>query len=119
MAQNIDPNKYVKNKNIKPESKASVSVAILRMGLMLVGIVGLAIEMFRDEGWLKTALGKLFESTTSMMFIPVIIFVFWLINRWLTSPNKSETAKSGDLPLYVMMAVGAYYVFRLITTGSF
>ncbi|MDP1657939.1 MAG: hypothetical protein Q8L73_01140 [Methylotenera sp.] len=115
----VDPNKYLKNKDIEPEGKLGVLAAIGRMGLMLVGIVGIAMEFFRDDGWLKTALGKLFESTTSMMLIPVIIFALWLLNRWMSSENKSETKRSGDIPMYVMMAVGAYYLFKLITTGSF
>lgn len=114
-----DPNKYSVNKDIKAESKLSVLAAVARMGLMLVGIVGISMELFRDDGWLKTAVGKLFETITSMMFIPVIIFVLWLLNRWMTSPNKSETSKSGELPMYLMMAAGAYYLFRLMTTGSF
>ncbi len=116
---NIDPNKYSKNKDIKAESLLSNIFAVGRLGLMLVGLIGIALELFRDDGWLKTLLGKIFQSTTSMLSIPVIILVLWLINRWLTSPNKSETSKSGDLPMYVMMAVGAYYLFKLITTGSF
>jgi Na+/H+-dicarboxylate symporter len=119
MANNIDPNKYRKNKDIKPDSALSGIAAAVRMGLMLVGIIGITMELFRDDGWLKTALSKLFDSTTNMMFIPVIIFVLWLLNRWITSPNKSETLKSGDLPMYLMMAVGAYYSFKLFTTGSF
>ena len=114
----IDPNKYAKNKDITPESKFGSIAAAARMGLMLVGIVGVAMEFFRDDGWLKTGLGKLFESTTNMMFIPVIILALWLLNRWMSSPNKSETKRSGDVPMYLMMAVGAYYLFHLITTGS-
>lgn len=86
---------------------------------MLIGIIGLAMEPFRDDSWLKTTLAKLFASTTSMMFIPVIIFVLWLLNRWMTSPNKPETSRSGDFPMYLMMAAGAYYQFKLITTGAF
>ena len=116
---NLDPNKYSQNKNIKPESNLSSMAALSRMGLMLIGIIGLAMELFRENGWLKTGLAKLFVSTTSMMLIPVIIFALWLLNRWITSPNKSETSKSGDLPMYLMMAAGAYYLFRLITTGAF
>ncbi len=116
---NLDPNKYSKHKDIKADSALSNLVAIGRLGLMLVGLIGIALELFRDDGWLKTLLGKIFQSTTTMLSIPVIILVLWLINRWLTSPNKSETSKSGDLPMYVMMAVGAYYLFKLITTGSF
>lgn len=115
----IEPNKYLKNKDIKPESKASVLFATIRMGLMIAGIVGIALELFREDGLISTALGSLFESTTSMLIIPVIIFLLWLINRWISTPNKSETKKSGDLPMYVMMAIGAFYIFKLITSGSF
>jgi hypothetical protein len=114
----IDPNKYLQNKDINPESKLSVLAAMVRMGLMLLGIAGIATEFFNDDGVLKKVLGKLFESSTSMMMIPVIVFVLWLLNRWMSSASKSETKKSGDVPMYLMMLVGAYYLFRLVTTGS-
>jgi hypothetical protein len=116
---NIDPNKYSANKDIKPESHFSAMAATGRIVLMLLGIIGLAIELFREDGWLKKGLAKLFESTTSMILIPVIIFTLWLLNRWISSSSQSETKRSGDLPMYLMMAVGAYYLFMLITTGSF
>ena len=118
MVNKSDPNKYSKNKDIKPDTMLSNVVAVGRIGLMLVGIVGIAMELFREDGWLKTLLGKIFQSTTSMLSIPVIIFVLWLLNRWMSSSNKSETKSSGDFPMYVMMGFGAYYLFRLITTGS-
>lgn len=113
-----DPNKYSSNKDIKPESKRSVFISIVQMALMLIGIAGIAMELFRDNGILQLALQKIFQSTTSMLSIPVIIFVFWFINRLTTSPNKSEMAKGGDLPMYIMMAIGVYYVYRLVSTGS-
>ncbi len=115
----LEPNKYLKNKDIKPESKASVLIAVIRVGLMLAGIIGIALELFREDGWISTLLGKLFESTTSMLMIPVIILVLWLLNNWISSNNKSETKKSGDLPMYIMMAIGVYYLIKLYTTGSF
>ena len=119
MANNSDPNKYSKNKDIKPESVLSNLAAVGRVGLMLIGLIGIAMEMFRDGGWVKTLFGKIFQSTTTMLSIPVIILVLWLFNRWVSAPSKSESKKSGDLPMYIMMAIGAYYVFRLISTGSF
>jgi hypothetical protein len=88
------------------------------MGLMIFGIIGIAMEFFKSDGLLSTLLSKLFQSTTTMLFIPVIIFVLWLLNRMMSSSKKGETNKSGDLPMYVMMAIGAFYLFRLITTGS-
>lgn len=116
---NIDPNKYSKNKDIKPDSALSNVAAIGKLLLVLFGLIGIAFEFFKPDGWLKTLLGKLFESTTSMMLIPVIILVLWVLNRWMTAPSKSETNKSGDLPMYIMMALGLFYVFKLLTTGSF
>ena len=89
------------------------------MILLLIGLIGIAMEFFKDEGWLKTAFGWLFESTTRMMFIPVIIFVLWLLNRWMSSAAIGEKKKIGDLPMYIMMALGAFYVFRIVTTGGF
>ncbi len=86
---------------------------------MIIGIIGIAMEFFKEGGWLKTALAWLFDSTTHMMFIPVIIFAAWLLNRWMSSPNKNESKKSGNVPMYVMMAVGLYYVYRIVTTGGF
>lgn len=115
----VDPNKYSKNKDIKPETAMSGILAALKMGLMILGLIGIAIEIFREDGWLKTLLAKLFESTTTMLFIPVIIFVLWLLNRMMSSNKKGEINKSGDLPMYIMMGIGAYYLFRLITTGGF
>ena len=53
-----------------------------------------------------------------MMFIPVIMLVLWLLNRWFSAPAKNETKKSGNLPMFLMMAAGAYYLFRLVTTGG-
>ncbi|MBA3696429.1 MAG: hypothetical protein H0W85_06645 [Methylotenera sp.] len=115
---NQDPNKYAKNKDVKPESLLGNLAALGKMGLMIVGIIGIALEFFKSDGVLSSLLSKLFQSTTTMLFIPVIIFVLWLLNRWMSSSKKGETNKSGDLPMYVMMAIGAFYLFRLITTGS-
>ena len=119
MANNSDLNKYSKNKDIKPESALSNLAAVGRVGLILIGMIGIAMEIFRDNGWFNTLFGKIFQSTTSMLAIPVIILVLWLLNRWVSASSKSETKISGDFPMYFMMAIGAYYLFRLINTGSF
>ena len=114
-----EPNKYAKNADIKADTLAKTLLSVVGFGLMIVGIIGIAMEFFKEGGWLKTALAWLFDSTTHMMFIPVIIFVAWLLNRWMSSPNKNESKKSGNVPMYAMMVVGLFYIYRIITTGGF
>jgi cation transport ATPase len=115
----MDPNKYAKNAKIDPNSKVSTIMSIVSFLLMLIGLIGLGIEFFKDGGWLKSMVGRLFESTTGMLMIPVIIFAGWLFNRWTSSPSKTEKSKAGDIPMYIMMAIGAFYLLRIITTGGF
>jgi len=114
-----EPNKYAKNANIKADTPLKTMLSFGGFALVIIGLLGLAMEFFKDGGWLKTALSWLFDTTTHMMFIPVIIFTLWLFNNWMTTSAKGEKKKSGDVPMYLMMAVGAFYVFRIITTGGF
>lgn len=117
--QKKDPNKYSKNADILADTPLKTIISGAGMVLLLIGLIGIAMEFFKDDGWLKTALAWLFDSTTHMMFIPVIFVVLWLLNRWMSSAALGEKKKSGDLPMYIMIAVGLFYVFRLITTGGF
>lgn len=113
-----EPNKYAKNADIKADTPLKTAMSAVGMILMLLGIAGIGLDFFKEGGWVKTAFAWLFESTTRMMFIPVIIFALWLVNRMMSSTNPNESKKSGNIPMYAMMAVGAFYVYRFISTGS-
>ena len=114
-----DPNKYAKNKDIQADTLLKTLSSLGGILLVLIGLIGIGLEFFKDGGWLKTAFAWLFESTTHLMFIPVIIIAGWLFNHFISSSAKGEKKKSGDSPMYVMMLIGAYYVYRLVTTGGF
>lgn len=115
----MDPNKYAKNAKIDPNSKVNTIMSIVSFLLIIVGLVGLGIELFKDGSVVKSWIGSLFESTLGLMMIPVIVAAGWLFNSWTSAPSKSEKSKAGDIPMYIMMAIGAFYVFRIITTGGF
>ena len=114
-----DPNKYAKNKDIQADTLLKTLSSVAGILLVLIGLIGIGLELFKEGGWLKTAFAWLFESTTHMMLIPVIIIAGWLFNYFISSSAKGEKKKSGDIPMYAMMLVGAYYVYRLVTTGGF
>jgi len=114
----MDPNKYKDNDKITPDTLLKTIISIVAMLLMVLGIVGLAMEAFKENNVFGQVFSYLFQSTQTMLLIPVVLFVLWLLNRFISAPTKGETKSSGNLPMYLMVLIGIYYAYRLITTGG-
>lgn len=102
----------------KADSLLDTLLAVGRVGLMLLGIIGIAYEVFREDGLLKRWLKSLFSSTEGLVtaiVIAVALYFFW---HWINAAPDGAATKRGDIPLYAMMAVGAFFLYRLISTGS-
>lgn len=108
----MDPNKYSQNADIKPDTLLQTITSVGSMILMLIGIVGIATDFFKEDSWIINMFAWFFESTGKMMLIPVVAFILWLLNKWISSPSKEKKKKSGNLPMYLMILVGAYYVYK-------
>jgi hypothetical protein len=113
-----EPNKYAKNADIQADTLLKTLSSVGGMALVLIGILGIALEFFKGDGILGSIWDWLWQDTSHLIAIPVAAFAFWLFNRFLSSSAKGEKKKTGDIPMYAMMAVGAYYVFRFVTTGG-
>jgi hypothetical protein len=103
----------------KPDNLLDTLAAVGRIGLVLIGLIGLSVEMFRDNGWLKQLLNKIFDSSMGFVYVGVGIAVIYFLNRWMATSDGKATSGKGDLPLYIMMGIGAFFLFHLITTGAF
>ena len=114
-----EPNKYAKNADIKADTLAKTLMSVAGMVLMLVGLAGIGMEFFKGDGILSSAWDWLWDDTSHLIAIPVAAVVLWFVNRMMSSTNPNESKKSGNIPMYVMMAIGAFYVFRFVTTGGF
>jgi hypothetical protein len=110
----MDPNKYKGNADIRPDTLLQTLTSVGSMALMVIGIIGIATDFFKEDSWIKKTFAYLFQSTGTIMLIPLIAFVLWLLNRWISSPSKDKKKKSGNLPMYLMMVIGAYYVYQFL-----
>ncbi len=102
----------------KPDTLLNTLAAVGRITLMLVGLVGIAVEIFREDGLLKQLISKLFNSSVWYLYILFGAAVLYFLNKWMATSDGKASSGKGDLPLYIMMAIGAFFVFRLVTTGS-
>lgn len=114
-----EPNKYAKNKDIQADTLAKTLMSVAGMALLAFGLIGIAMEFFKGDGVLSSIWDWLWQDTSHLIAIPAVAFMLWLFNNFLTSSAKGEKKKAGDIPMYIMMAIGAFYLFRFVTTGGF
>ena len=69
----------------KSDNLLSTLAAIARIGLMLIGIAGIAVEIFRDNGWLKQLLRKIFDSSMGIVYVLLGIAAIYILNRWMAT----------------------------------
>lgn len=89
--------------------------------LVLAGIAGLSYSLLRENGWLGTALGNMWdiEIRYPMIAIPVTIAAVIMFRLW--SRNKvihGRTSRLPNLLLYALMASGAYFIGLYAITGA-
>ncbi len=115
--------KYSKNKvKEKPDTPLTVAWAWLQLLLVVTGLIGISVEFFRDEGWLKRTLSAVVDASTSTLIavLPVAIIVILVIRSWMNSHGDSEkSSRIADAMLFGMMLVGAWFMFMLVTQGGF
>jgi len=102
----------------KPDSLFLTLGALLQISLVLLGIIGLSIDFFRGNGLLKRILGDLISSRLGLASIPILLLVLYIANRMLSSPTDGKESFIGNLPLYLMMSFGLYYLYQIASTGS-
>ena len=99
----------------QPDSIFKTLAGIIRITLVIIGLVGLSVEIFRDDGLLTSIFSAMISSRVDLALIPITLIVLFLLNRWVVSHSGTEEHSiRGDIPLYFMMSVGATFVFNFL-----
>ena len=105
----------------KPESLMTTIKAISQFVLIVIGIIGTTILIFSSDGLLATMGGKLLNlDSRAFIGIALALVAIYVAKVWFEKTfGKSSAAVAGSLAMYLMMAVGAFFLYRLLSTGSF
>ena len=107
----------------RPESLLSVLKSIGEFVLLVLGIVGIAVAIFHDQGLLRKLFTKLTEAAFSSSITAVVgaIMVLVVLKLWYNSvfSTAENSTALGNFLMRAMMLFGAYMLYRLLTTGSF
>jgi hypothetical protein len=85
----------------------------------MIGLIGISVQFFRDNGWLKQIVAKMANSPIGLFSFPLLFILLFIINKWLSGKTDGKASERGNLPMYLMMTIGAYFLFNIISKGSF
>jgi hypothetical protein len=91
---------------------------LMLFSLLLLGLGGLIYKSVRSGGWIESALGGLWTQHPGMA-MPALLSaagVLALIKRYFD--NRAMFGKRGDILVYGCLALGLFFAFKLIVTGT-
>lgn len=104
-----------------PESLMNILKAGAMFVLVVLGIIGVAISVFSEGGWFGIFFDKLTNLDTDLLVIvPLVLIVLYVVKVWFEkTTGKSSAEVMGNMALFIMMAFGLFFLYRLLTLGSF
>jgi len=92
------------------------------VALVLFGIGGFSYHLFRDDGWVETVLGNLWDVSIQypLIALPVIVAAVYLGRRWNDARiTHGRTTSLPDYVIYALMASGLVFIVRYFWVGTF
>lgn len=113
----MDPNRYSKNRTIRPDGPWQILKALLTLGLMVCGFIGIAVHVFGSDHSPTEWLQWITASPLNAALLVIGLLAAFAFHRYITHISTQQRRSASDLPVYAMMLLGAYFVYQLITTG--
>lgn len=113
----MDPNRYSKNRAIRPDSAWQILQALLTLALMICGFIGIAVHVFGSDKGPMDWLQWIMASPLNGVLTFIALLVAFAFHRYITHISSQQRRSASNLPVYAMMALGAYFIYSLLTTG--
>ena len=94
--------------------------SMITVVLVLVGIVGISFQAFREDGWVTRGFGKIADTYVNdpLIALGLTVALFFSYRAWRSATNSSRGGKLFDLIVYILMAAGTYFIARFVLKGE-
>jgi len=91
---------------------------LLLFSLLLLGFGGLIYKALRSGGWIDTLLANVWAQHPAMTFALLLGIIGGIAGARRFFNNGAVWGKRGDLLVYGCLALGLFFAFKLLVTGS-
>lgn len=91
---------------------------LLLFSLLLLGFGGLIYKALRSGGWIESVLGSVWAQHPIMAILALLGVAGVAAGAKRYFNNMSMFGKRGDMLVYGCLALGLFFAFKLIVTGT-
>ncbi|MFL6581070.1 MAG: hypothetical protein ACJ8G2_10040 [Burkholderiales bacterium] len=91
---------------------------LLLFSLLLLGFGGFLYKALRSGGWIETWLTNLWNQHPAMTIVALLGTIAGIGGARRFFNNTAAWGKRGDLLVYGCLALGLFFAFKLLVTGS-
>jgi hypothetical protein len=91
---------------------------IVLIGFVVLGLGGAAYQALKPGGWLAAALDNIWDKNPWLVWLVGFVFgATLLLGKWWLDHYPSA-GRGTDAVVYAFMALGLFFLFKLLVTGS-
>jgi hypothetical protein len=91
---------------------------LLLFSLLLLGFGGLIYKALRSGGWIQSILGNFWTQHPATAIVALLSAVGVAAGAKRYFDNGSMFGKRGDVLVYGCLALGLFFAFKLVVTGT-
>ena len=91
---------------------------LLLFSLLLLGFGGLIYKALRSGGWIQSILGSFWAQRPAMAIVALLAAAAVAAGAKRYFDNVSMFGKRGDVLVYGCLALGLFFAFKLVVTGT-
>ncbi len=106
------------DKTLKAYDLAGFVIAAILLALAALGMCGIAYHCLAPTGWLTPWLGHMWTTAPLIAAVVSIGLVAMVLTARNHAAGIAPSSGPNELPLYVFVAFGTVFAFRLIVYGT-
>lgn len=91
---------------------------LLLFSLLVLGIGGLLYKALRSGGWVESVLGRIWDQHPTAAIVTLLATLAGAIWGTRLFERLPLYGKRGDMLVYCCLALGLFFAFKLVVTGS-
>ncbi len=91
---------------------------LMLFSLLVLGFGGLLYKALRAGGWVESVLGRIWDQHPTVAFVTLLAALAGATWSTRLIDRLPLFGKRGDMLVYCCLALGLFFAFKLVVTGS-